>query len=396
MNKTENCFSTRIGQIKPSCIRDILKATENQNVISFAGGLPNPGTFPVRELEEIAARLLRDHGSSLLQYSTTEGYAPLRRFVVERLLRPRGITATEEDVLITSGCQQALDLIGKVFLNPQDRVLMESPSYLSAIQAFALYQPEFRSVPTDDEGLLPDALETILKKQNCKMLYTIPTYQNPTGLCYSASRRRELTDLLYRHPVVFVEDDPYRELRFRGEPPECITRPDHPCALITSSMSKLVSPGLRLGWIYAREESMNRLVLAKQASDLCTGMFTQRLLHEWLTGIDLDARIRFLGGVYQRQRDAMIRAIRRHFPKEVQFTEPDGGMFIWVTLPRHLSTQTLLDRSAPRGVVFAPGRSFYADQEINHTMRLNFSHSDENQIERGIQILAEEIARMPG
>ena len=391
MNEPDSCFSTRIGGLKPSCIREILKTTENQQVISFAGGLPNPKTFPVRELAEIAGRLLRDHGSSLLQYSTTEGYLPLREFVAERLLRPRGITASAEEILITSGSQQALDLIGKVFLNPGDRVLLESPSYLSAIQAFALYQPEFHSIPTDDEGLCLDSLDAAVKAKGGKMLYAIPTFQNPTGLCYSEARREVLREWLYKHPLVFVEDDPYREIRFSGTPAESIVRSDHPCALLTSSLSKLVSPGFRLGWIYAPERFMGKLVLAKQASDLCTGMFTQRILYEWLKGIDLNERIRVLGATYRRQRDAMIRAIRSYFPEGISFTEPEGGMFIWVTMPRHISAKALLQRAVARGVVFAPGYSFYADRDIDYTMRLNFSHAEEDQIDRGMKILAEEI-----
>lgn len=393
MNGPDTYFSTRIQQIGPSCIREILKATENRKVISFAGGLPNPKTFPVDALQEIAYRLLRDHGASILQYSTTEGYAPLRRLVAERLLKPRGLSASADEILITNGSQQALDLIGKVFLNPGDDVLLESPSYLSAIQSFALYQPAFHTVPTDDEGIRVDALDTMLKNRSCKMLYTIPTFQNPTGLCYSPARRKALTELLYRQPLTFVEDDPYRELRFTGEPAECIVRPDHPCALITSSFSKLLSPGLRLGWMYAPEKMMNKLVLAKQASDLCTGMFTQRILYEWLLQIDLDDRIRLLCMTYRVQRDAMIRAIRKHFPDGISFTQPDGGMFIWVTLPRYMSATDLLRRTVTRGVVFAPGASFYADREIDYTMRLNFSHSDEEQIEEGIRILGEEIAQ---
>lgn len=389
--QTELRFAGRVRTLRSSCVREIMKAAATRDVISFAGGLPSPRLFPVDALADAASRVLKDHGSSALQYSSTEGYAPLREYVAETCLRRRGIRATADDVLITNGSQQALDLVGKVFIDPGDFVLMESPAYLSAIQAFELYQPRFVPVRLNRDGIDAHLLAESLARHSPKLVYLVPNFQNPTGLCYSGETRCAIAHLLRMHDTVLVEDDPYRELRFEGDDLPPVHRYSDQAAVLTGSFSKVLSPALRLGWVYAREDIRRHLVVAKQASDLCSSDLTQRILYECLTRFDQDRHIAALCREYRLQRDRMLYWISVLFPEGTQWTRPEGGMFIWVTLPAGVSAEELLEATLPHGVVFAPGRSFYPGRSENNTLRLNFTHADEASMEKGIKILASEL-----
>jgi 2-aminoadipate transaminase len=357
-------------------------------MISFAGGLPNPRLFPVQALAESAERVLRDQASNALQYSSTEGYLPLREYVAHRLLRKRGVEASPDDIIITSGSQQALDLVGKVFIEPGDKVLMESPAYLSAIQAFELYQPEFVPVPMNGDGMDPYLLAESLKRHSPKLVYLVPNFQNPTGICYSGENRCAVAHLVRMHNAVLVEDDPYRELRFEGDDELPVCRYTDRPAIMTGSFSKVLSPALRMGWVYARGEVRRHLTAAKQAADLCSSDLVQRMLFECLTRFDLDEHIRRLCKAYREQRDQMLRWIDRLFPSDARATKPAGGMFIWVTLPEEVSAEELLAETLPKGVAFAPGRSFYPGPARENTMRLNFTNAEGETMERGMRIIA--------
>jgi 2-aminoadipate transaminase len=387
-------FAKRVHQMRPSCIREIMKAASSREVISFAGGLPNPRLFPVNGIAEAMTKVLHTNGQSALQYSNSEGYLPLREYVAEVLLRRRGIAANPEDVLIVNGSQQGLDLIGKVFIDAGDYVLMESPAYLSAIQAFELYQPRFLTTPMGPDGPDVGRLSAYLHRYPVKLFYAVPNFQNPTGLCYSEETRQAVARLVRDRGVMLVEDDPYRELRFEGVdlPPISLQAGSH--TVMMGSFSKVLSPGMRMGWVFARPDVLRHLVVAKQASDLCSSDLTQRVLYEFLTNHDMEAHVQLLRETYRRQRDRMIHWIKTLFPPGTKYTTPQGGMFIWVELPGDASAEELLKVASLQGVVFAPGRSFYAVQPPTNTFRLNFTHADEESMERGMRILADAISQI--
>lgn len=377
--------------LRSSCIRDILKAASSQQVISFGGGLPNPRLFPVEELSQAALRVLKSSGKEALQYSSTEGFLPLREYVAGTLLRRRGFKASPDEILITNGSQQGLDLIGKAYVDPGDPVIMESPTYLSAIQAFELYEPKFLGVTMHDDGPDLDQLAQHLNRRKAKLVYCIPNFQNPSGLCYSAGKRQAVADLVRAAGILLVEDDPYRELRFEGDDLPSIHRYDDQEAILVGTFSKMLSPGLRMGWLYACEDVIRKLVVAKQATDLCSSDFMQRWLYEILTNYDLDGHLAELCRAYRRQRDQMLEALRTLFPEEIRFTVPQGGMFIWVTLPEGVSSEKLLAAALANGVVFAPGRSFYPAEAQENTLRLNFTNTEGEAMEAGMRILAREV-----
>ena len=388
-------LSHRMQRLRPSCIRDILKAAGSHHVISFAGGLPNPRLFPIREIEEATRRVLQSEGRHALQYSSSEGYEPLRRYVATVLLPKRGITATADQILITNGSQQGLDLVGKVFLDRGDVVIMESPAYLSAIQAFELYQPRLHGIPLREDGVDPGELaKSLFEFPEAKLYYAVPNFQNPTGRCYSEPVRKVVAELLDAGDTLLVEDDPYRELRFEGEDMKPIHAYARRTGLLMGTFSKVLSPGLRMGWIYSRPEIIRHLEVAKQATDLCSSDLTQRVLYELLTEFDLDAHIARLRATYREQRDHMIRLIAALFPEGTEYTRPQGGMFIWMTLPGGVSADRLLAATSRRGVVFAPGKSFFPTQPREDALRLNFSHTEGPAMEKGMRIMAEELKRL--
>jgi 2-aminoadipate transaminase len=397
-------FAQRTQRMASSVIRELLKVTEKPDIISFAGGLPAKEVFPGAEIQSACERVLQEHGSSALQYSATEGLLPLRELLVRHMSR-QGIKVTPPNVLITSGSQQALDLIGKLFLNPGDRVLTETPTYLGALQAWSAYEPEYLAVPIDESGLDVDTLEAELRAAP-KFLYVLPNFQNPSGATLSLPRRRRLVELANHYGVPVVEDDPYGQLRYEGDDLPPLVELDarfHGCAngetdftgdvLYVSTFSKTLAPGLRVGWVVAPETVIHRLVQMKQGADLHTSTFCQMVAYEVARRGFLDRHVGDLRRVYAERRDAMLRALARHCPGGVTWTRPQGGLFLWATLPRPLDSSTLLAAALREGVAFVPGASFCPRGGGERTLRLNFSYCPPSVIEEGIRRLGGVIER---
>jgi 2-aminoadipate transaminase len=383
-----------MGHTPRSFIREILKVTENPEIISFGGGLPNPALFPIDGLVKAARDVLSEDGASALQYSTTEGYLPLREFIAERYRKRTGLTVSPENILITNGSQQCLDLIGKVFIDRDNPVAMEKPGYLGAIQAFSLYEPRFHEVPLLGDGPDTEILSQILDKYSLKLFYGIPNFQNPSGISYSGEKRREVAEILADHDTIFVEDDAYGELRFRGEDQPLVSSYLPGLGIITGSFSKIIAPGMRMGWIVAPPDVFKQVVTAKQASDLHSNYLTQRIIYKFLTDNDIDLHIQRIREVYRHQRDTMVKIIEETFPPGVTITRPDGGMFLWATLPPGFSTMDLFQIAIKENVAFVPGNPFYTDGAGTNTMRLNYSNSDDERIIEGITRLSKAIRRM--
>jgi 2-aminoadipate transaminase len=398
----ESRFAQRMQRIKASMIRELLKLTEKPDIISFGGGLPAPEVFPVEEVRAATDRVLTEHGTTALQYTTTEGYRPLRELLVRHMAR-YGVNVGPENVLVTSGSQQALDLVGKLLINPGDRVLTEEPTYLGALQAFNAYQAEYLPVPIDDEGLDLDTLEKQLRA-GPKFLYVLPNFQNPAGVTLSIARRRRVVERAAHYGIPIVEDDPYGQLRYEGEHLPPLVRIDaelHGCgsgeraftgnALYMSTLSKTLAPGLRIAWVVAPEAVITKLVQIKQGADLHTSTFCQYVAYEVARGGFLDQHVRRIRKVYGERREAMLSALTRNFPKGVRWTRPQGGLFLWVTLPKGLDTTALLDEAIREKVAFVPGAAFYPCGGGEETMRLNFSYAPPDVIEEGIKRLARVI-----
>lgn len=391
-------------RLRGSDIRDLLAITARPDVISFAGGLPAPDLFPIADLRAAFDAALREGGGSAVQYGPTEGYLPLRAYLAARLAR-RGIVAEPDDILITMGSQQGLDLVGKILLSPRATVLVEDPSYVGALQAFAAYGPRMRSAPMDDEGLRVDhvaaALTTLdrdplVPSDGPTILYTIPTFQNPSGVTMSLTRRTALLDLCAAHRLPLVEDDPYGELRYDGADLAPLrAQPGGEETVYLGTFSKILAPGLRLGWVVALRPLMARLVRAKQGADLHTDTLAQRAVLHYCQRADLDGHIARLRRVYRERRDAMLAALTRYFPPEARWTRPEGGLFIWVTLPAGMDTRALLAAALERGVAFVPGSACQAAPAGAHggrSLRLNFSHAEPERIDEGLRRLGEVVA----
>lgn len=398
-------YAHRTSQMKSSAIRELLKLTAQPGVISFAGGLPAPELFPIAEVRDAAVRLLERAGPQALQYSTTEGYPPLREMAVRHMAR-YGIQVGIENVLITTGSQGALDLIGKVLINRGDKVLTEAPTYLGAIQAFRMYGAEFVTVPGDADGLQTRRLEDVLRA-GPKFMYVLPNFQNPSGTTLMYERREELVRMADRYGIPIVEDDPYGQLRFEGEHIKSLVvldaerlkvdRNGHYTGnvIYLSTFSKTLAPGLRLGWVVAPEEVIGRMVQAKQGTDLHTSTFDQMLAYEVARGGFLDRHVRRLREVYRRRRDLMLACLERTFPHAsgVRWTRPQGGLFLWVVLPESLDAGLLLPEAVEKKVAFVPGSAFHPLGGGKNTMRLNFSNATEAMIEEGIARLGQVILR---
>jgi len=381
-------FAARMAKTPRSFIREILKVTESPDIISFAGGLPDPSLIAVKELAEAARLVFETEGAAALQYSTTEGYAPLREFVAERYRRRLGLDVNADEILITSGSQQSLDLIGKVFIDAGDAVAIERPGYLGAIQAFSLYEPAFCPVPLTEDGPDTGALEDLLQEKTVKLFYGVPNSQNPSGITWSKEKRREVAALLRDAGAVFVEDDAYGELRFSGEPMPPVKKYLPEGTVMTGSFSKIAAPGMRLGWICAKKEILDQLTVAKQATDLHTPILTQRILARYLADNNIDAPIKRICDTYRRRCDLMGGLIDDLFPEGVTHTRPEGGMFIWATLPAGISSMDLFERGLVENVAVLPGIPFYTDGGGDNTLRLNFSNAGDDRIEEGIRRLA--------
>nr|WP_269153157.1 PLP-dependent aminotransferase family protein [Anaerosalibacter bizertensis] len=384
-----------MDNIKASEIRELLKLTQKPEIISFAGGLPAPELFPVEELEKVSSKVLEEQGTTALQYGPTEGYEPLRVEITKRMEKV-GVECKPEDILVTSGSQQGLDFSGKIFLNPGDIVLCESPSYLGAINAFKAYEPEFIGVPTDENGMIMEELEDILKNNDrVRFIYVIPDFQNPSGRTWSIERRKRLIELANEHNVAIIEDNPYGELRFEGEYYPAIKHYDTEGRVIfLGTFSKIFCPGLRLGWVCAEEEVLNKFVLAKQGSDLQSSTISQMQVAKFLEEYDIEAHIENLKKVYKKRRDLMINTMKEEFPEEIKFTNPEGGLFTWVVLPEYMNARDLAVKAIEKNVAFVPGGSFFPNGGNENTLRLNYSSMDDEKIVIGIKRLAEAIKSM--
>ncbi len=388
-----------MSSVHKSFIREILKAAVDPEITSFAGGLPNPRFFPVRELEEASRKVLSVDGASALQYATTEGFPPLREKIAERYAA-RGTTVSPEEILILNGSQQGLDLAAKIFIDRGDTVLVERPSYLAALQCFGFFEPRFRALPLEHDGVCTGELGLALRDPAAKLFYAIPNFQNPSGISYTPERRREVAKLLAGSSTMLLEDDPYGELRFRGKESASLRTwvqregGSADSTMLLGTFSKIVSPGVRLGWICAGEAVREQLIIAKQAADLHSNELTQRIVHRYLCDNDVEEHISLIRDAYGRQRDAMVAAAHALFPPEVSCTEPEGGMFLWMTLPEGMSSLAFFEKALARKVIFVPGQAFFTDGGGENTLRLNFSNTDVADIERGMKTLANVYSAM--
>jgi 2-aminoadipate transaminase len=381
-------FSERAQQLQSSAIREILKITQRPEIISFAGGLPSPATFPVERMRAAYDKVLREAGKQALQYGPTDGYAPLREWIANSL-STADCKILPEQILMVSGSQQALDLLGKVLVDEGSRVLVETPSYLGALQAFSVYRPEFKSVETDDHGLVPSSIEAVAK--GARMLYALPNFQNPTGRSLSLERRRELVETCARLGLPLIEDDPYGALSYKGEPMPRMLNMNPDGVIYMGSFSKVLTPGIRLGYVCAPLPLVRRLELAKQAADLHTAQLTQMVVHEVVKDGFLEQHIPTIRSLYANQCQAMLDALDEHFPESVSWTRPEGGMFIWVTLPKSIDASKLLDQAIAARVAFVPGAPFYANEPATNTLRLSFVTVPPERIREGVAVLGQLI-----
>jgi 2-aminoadipate transaminase len=401
----ENRYAQRTQRMGSSAIRELLKLTEQPDLISFAGGLPAPDVFPIKEFQAACTRVLQEQGALALQYGTTEGYMPLREMIARHTAR-FGIEVTTDNIMITTGSQQALDLLGRIFINRGDRVVVESPTYLGAIQAWNAYGAEFVTVPMDKFGMNTDALEAALRS-GPKFIYVLPNFQNPTGVTLTLERRQQVIELADRYGVPIIEDDPYGQLRYEGEHLPSIVTLDSQfrdncniCyrgnVIYLSTFSKTLAPGLRLAWVIAPPEVIRKLVQAKQGADLHTSTFNQVVAFEVSRHNFLDEHIKLIRRVYSERRDLMLASMDRYFPPEVDWTHPEGGLFLWASLPEHLDSAEVLKTAIEHKVAFVPGAPFYATGGGHNTMRINFSNATPEQIQLGVsrlgKVFAEKIA----
>ena len=389
-------FSNISNNIKRSAIREILKLTQNPEVISFAGGLPAPESFPVDNLDEIISAMLKEEGAQVLQYDATEGVTELRELLLKRY-QDDGVQCELDNVIVTTGSQQGLDLVGKVFVNQGDVVICGLPSYLGGIGAFQAYGAKMEGVPMDEYGMSAELLEAKLIELGeqgikPKFIYVIPDFQNPTGITMPESRRLEIIALAHKYDVLIVEDCPYREVRFEGEPQRLMYDLDNDDHVLTlGTFSKIFAPGLRIGWILGPKEVNDKIVIAKQSSDLCTPTFVQKLAIRYMKSEHFESNLQKTIDLYLQRRDVMLAEMEKHMPEGIKWTHPEGGMFLFITLPEHMDALELFHKAIEKKVAFVTGNVFYCDGGGTNTMRLNFSYVNNEKVIAGIQRLAQII-----
>ena len=392
-------YTDRARRMKASEIREILAVTQRSEIISFAGGLPNPATFPVREIEEATNEVLAKHAALALQYSPTDGIPELRE-QVSAMLNRDGTRYTPDNILITNGSQQGLDLLGRVFLEPGSKVLVGSPTYLGAIQSFENYlhrESDFVPVRSDDEGMDPESIDetvTRLKRvgQKVKIVYTCPTFANPSGTVLSLSRRRRLVELAHEHDILIIEDDPYGKLRFEGEElPSMASMDKEGRVIYLGTFSKILVPGFRLAWTAGDPKLIRQLSIGKQAMDLCTNAFTQFITANLMQQGLIQRHLPTIISLYRKKRDLMLQAMKARLPTGTRWTNAQGGLFTWATLPRGIDTTKMFQRAIKNKVAYVPGNSFFVDLSGPNTMRINFSHAADEMIPVGVDRLAHTI-----
>lgn len=385
-----NKFSERMNGMKASDIRELLKLTARPEVISFAGGMPAPELFPVEEITAAFNAVMAENGKTALQYGQTEGWAPLRQQIADRMKKVNSIAAEPKDIILTAGSQQGLDFCGKLFLNPGDVVIMESPSYLGAINAFNAYQPNYVEIPTDDNGMIMEELEKVLATtENVKLIYVIPDFQNPSGRTWPLERRQKFMEIVNKYEVNVIEDNPYGDLRFRGDfLPALKSLDTKGLVLYFGTFSKILSPGFRIGWICANGAIMEKLNLIAQAAVLQTATVNAMVVSKYLEMYDIDEHVAKILPVYKHRCELMINTMKETFPPEAKFTDPEGGLFTWVELPEYVNTRDLAAKALEQNVAFVPGSGFYPNGGNNHCMRLNYSGQSDERIVEGVKRLA--------
>ena len=379
--------------MKASEIRELLKLTARPEIISFAGGLPAPELFPVKEIAQVSHDLVLKEGQKLLQYATTEGRPTLREKIAKRMTEKYKTPVVADDILITTGSQQCLDFAGKLFLDPGDVVLCESPSYLGALNAFNAYQPVFKEVPTDGEGIIPEELDKILASTpKCKFIYVIPDFQNPTGICWSLERRKKFIEVINKYDLPVFEDNPYGELRYRGESfPTLKSMDTKGLVSFLGTFSKIFCPGLRLGWIAGPHAIVEKFVMIKQSADLHTSNFDQGVADAYMDTYDLDAHVKEIVELYGHRRDLILKTMEEEFPEGVEFTRPDGGLFLWVTVPEGVSARKVFDKCIEQKVAAVIGDAFYPNDKTDRSMRVNYSCMPDDKIVEGVKRMAKAI-----
>lgn len=382
-------FSKYIANMSGNVIREILKLTQQPDIISFAGGMPANDSFPVESLQEISALAFDKHSRSIFQYGTSEGFMPLREFIVD-WMADKGVKTETDEILITSGSQQGIDLISKTFLNPEDGVVIENPTYHAAIQSFTLYGANLTFGESDEHGFIPQSLISVADKEKSKLLYLVPNFQNPTGISLAKERRQELVDSMNKLEMILIEDDPYGDLRYSGEVINPVKSFDTNNRVVyLGSFSKNISPGLRVGFAVGPKEIIRKMVIGKQAADVHSCNLAQAIIYEFCAGGLIKPHIESLKVRYRKKRDLMLDMMKEHFPPSVTWAKPEGGLFVWAKLPAGASSAALLKIAVNKKVAFIPGHNFHAGGGGDNTLRLNFSNASESQIEEGISSLGQ-------
>jgi 2-aminoadipate transaminase len=395
-------FSARAKELRASDVRELLKLLQNPEMISFAGGLPNPETFPAAIIRGIAEDVLEHNAAKALQYGITEGYLPLREALAERM-RKKGMDVGTDNVITVSGSQQVIDLMGKVFIDPGDSIIVSAPTYLTALTGFAVYNARFETVPIDEDNMRMDQFEEKLAElsgsgRHPKIVYVLPNFQNPAGVTMPEKNRRKLIDLANEHDLIILEDDPYGDLRYKGDDIRPVKSFDDEGRVVyMSTFSKILAPGFRVGWAVGHPDILRKLIIAKQSSDVCTNVLGQVISSEYITRGHIDPQIAEIRRIYGRKLDLMLDGMSSLMPDSVKWLKPEGGMFLWVTLPEGASSVDLLDKAVKKKVAFVSGRAFYPNPEDGlSTLRLNFTHPSDDMITEGLRrlgsVFAEELA----
>ena len=392
---SDRYYSTKARKMESSKIREISKIIAERDIISLAGGMPSPDSFPIQVVSELSEQLLEEEGAAALQYGTTTGYKKLREEIADRLNQNFDTSVDAENILVTSGAQQALYLVGKVFVERDDEVVVEAPTYASILQILQELEADVRDVRLEDDGFSVEELERYLENEgDPKLSYFVPTFQNPSGITTDLKKRRKLVDLANEHDFLIVEDDPYHQLRYSGgNVPPIYSIDGHRRTIYVGTLSKLLAPGIRVGWIVARREFIDKLQLAKQPIDLCTNVFSQHLAYRYLKEDIVDRQIEKIKDLYRAKRDHMLDALREFVPERVGWTSPEGGMFIWLTLPEGIDAEEMFQDALDDGVAYVPGSIFYGNSPKKNTLRLNFTFVEENEITEGVKRLGKLIER---